>query len=55
MATECEHMDEFGTITYRKEDDTVTTDKGSTGGVWYVCTQCEQDLTDFLEEMGVFK
>ena len=45
----CNHQDQNGNYTYEKEDDRCTTDRGTIGGIWYRCTQCDEDITEEIE------
>lgn len=47
---ECTHRDEYGNLTYEKEDDRCDTDRGTYGSVWYACTQCDEDITELVDD-----
>jgi hypothetical protein len=47
---QCEHRDKLGNLTFDKEDDRVTTDRGTFGSVWYCCRLCGDDITEIVIE-----
>jgi len=49
LEEDCDHKDEFGNYTFETEDDTVTTDRGTMGGIGHWCTQCDEDISDEVE------
>jgi len=46
---ECDHRNEFGSLTFEKEDERCSTDRGTFGSIVCICTQCGQDIGELVD------
>jgi len=42
----CNHRDSYGNLDYYKEDTTCSTDRGTMGGVYFICNLCDENITE---------